>query len=56
MELCQTVMVALQKSNGKVYNDLLSLAVDSEKLKELVKKPELQDFLYSLSGLNLISR
>lgn len=56
IQLVHTVIDALEESNPESMNKLLNLANDQERLKEIVQKPHIQNFLSSLNHQNLVSR
>lgn len=56
LQLIETVLSALQKSNPEKLDELVKLAENPDSLKKIVNKPHIQNFIHSLKNLTLLSR
>lgn len=56
IQLIDTVLNALQKSNPEKIQHLIKMAEDQEALQNMMNKPHIQNFVRSLRSHMLISR
>lgn len=56
VQLIENVLIALQQSNPRKVEELVTMASDADVLKRILEKPHIQEFLDSLKNQMLISR